>query len=126
MQRLWGGVAGPSVERAEDGYRPSVRVRVSLGGTSPRLLAMALDILGAVVPCPAPAPSRSPRSAEGVPERALPPLGEGKLPEGKIIYIVLLLPIQCMSYMSAQIHSQILAGWLHGPTKPNAFHRSAS
>ena len=61
---------------------PNVRVRVSLGGTSPRLRAMALDILGAVVPCPAPGPSSSPKSAEGAPERVLPAVGDGKLPAG--------------------------------------------
>lgn len=61
---------------------PNVRVRVSLGGTSPKLLAMALDILGAVVPCPAPGPSTSPKSAEGAPERVVPAVGDGKLPAG--------------------------------------------
>ena len=63
---------------------PSVRVRVSFGGTRPRLRAIALDILGAVVPCPAPALSISPKSAEGAPEgaaeRALAALGDGRLP----------------------------------------------
>lgn len=59
---------------------PNVRVRVSFGGTSPRLRAIALDILGAVVPCPPPAFSSSPRSAEGAPERALAALVGGRLP----------------------------------------------
>ncbi len=65
---------------------PNVRVRVSLGGTSPKLLAMALDILGAVVPCPAPGPSSSPKSAEGAPERVLPAVGDGKLPAGQNLF----------------------------------------
>ncbi|KAA6424113.1 MAG: hypothetical protein FRX49_06072 [Trebouxia sp. A1-2] len=43
---------------------------------------MALDIRGAVVPCPAPGPSSSPKSAEGAPERVLPAVGDGKLPAG--------------------------------------------
>ena len=63
---------------------PNVRVRVSFGGTSPRLRAIALDILGAVVPCPPPALNNSPRSAEGAPEaapeRALAALADGRLP----------------------------------------------
>ena len=61
-----------------------MRVRVSFGGTSPRLRAIAFDILGAVVPGPPPAFSRSPNSAEGapegVPERALAAPVDGRLP----------------------------------------------
>ena len=70
---------------------PNVRVRVSLGGTSPKLLAMALDILGAVVPCPAPGPSSSPKSAEGAPERVLPAAGDGKLPAGHNLFRIVCL-----------------------------------
>ena len=44
---------------------PRVLVLVSFGGTNPRLRAIALDILGAVVPGPAPTPSSSPSSEEG-------------------------------------------------------------
>lgn len=61
-----------------------MRVRVSFGGTSPRLRAIAFDILGAVVPGPPPALSKSPKSAEGaaegVPERALAALVDARLP----------------------------------------------
>lgn len=70
----------PESTRYDEACSPRVRVRVSLGGTRPRLLAMALDILGAVVPGPAPDPNNSPRSAEGGPDRVLPPALNGKLP----------------------------------------------
>ena len=59
-------------------------MRVSFGGTKPRLRAIALDILGAVVPCPAPALINSPKSAEGAlegaAERPLAALVDGRLP----------------------------------------------
>lgn len=48
---------------------------------------MALDILGAVVPCPAPGPSSSPKSAEGPPERVVPAVGDGKLPAGQNLFL---------------------------------------
>lgn len=92
-------MAEPAAELADseagmslDLSSPSVRVRVSFGGTSPRLRAIAFDILGAVVPWPPPAFSKSPKSAEGapegVPERALAAPVDGRLPahthEGKL------------------------------------------
>ncbi len=51
---------------------------------------MALDILGAVVPCPAPGPSSSPKSAEGAPERVLLAAGNGKLPAGHNLFLTCL------------------------------------
>ncbi len=40
-----------------------------------------------LVPCPAPGPSSSPKSAEGAPERVLPAVGDGKLPAGHNLFL---------------------------------------
>lgn len=89
---------------------PRVRVRVSLGGTSPRLLAMALDILGAVVPGPAPDPSNSPRSADGAPDRVLPPALNGKLPANATHFFATerALTMACTALLVSQLPYQYM------------------
>lgn len=58
---------------------PRVRVRVSLGGTKPKLRAMALDMRGAVLP-EDPGMNSSPKSPEAMLGRLLAPVGEVRLP----------------------------------------------
>ena len=91
---------------SEECSLPSVRVRVSFGGTSPRLRAIALDILGAVVPCPAPVLSNSPISAEGAaegaPERTA--VGDGRLPVRRHTKLTqILLACQCYESVSERV-----------------------
>ena len=58
---------------------PRVRVRVSLGGTKPKLRAMAFDMRGAVLP-EDPGLKSSPKSPEAILGRLLAPVGDVKLP----------------------------------------------